>query len=252
MDTSAFFPHGYCLQWDKPLIALYVLTDALVALSYYSIPAALFVLAYKRRMTVPVQPLLLLFGLFIAFCGGGHAIDIVSLWHPVYWLKGLWNAGTAATSVVTAVVLIPRVMEIVRMPQTTEQLLREKSELQEQQSLVRAVLDSAWDGIVLTAENGKTLLFNSAAQRITGQETPSVPWAGHNTSDQDVVRLANGRLVERFTREVEGYGQLCVLRDITEKNAADEERARLQRVVESMRQGFAIITAPAGTIVSPI
>src|SRR6185437_3717457 len=95
MTHNGFIPHGYCMQWDVPLIVTYVITDALVALSYYSIPAALFLIAFRKRQAVPVQPLLILFGLFIAFCGGGHAIDIVSLWKPLYWLKGIWNVGTA-------------------------------------------------------------------------------------------------------------------------------------------------------------
>src|SRR6185312_6269750 len=84
MTHNGFIPHGYCMQWDVPLIVTYVITDALVALSYYSIPAALFLIAFRKRQAVPVQPLLILFGLFIAFCGGGHAIDIVSLWKPLY------------------------------------------------------------------------------------------------------------------------------------------------------------------------
>jgi len=253
MAHNGFIPHGYCLQWDLPLIVTYVITDALVALSYYSIPAALFLLALKKRQTVPIQPLLILFGLFIAFCGGGHAIDIISLWKPVYWLKAVWNIGTASTSVITAIILFPKVLEFVHMPETAARLEREKNELEERQSLLRAVLDSAWSGIILTNSHGETLLYNAAAGQILGcepGEAPRISWPGHRPTDEDLIRLPNGRLVERFTREVPGYGQLYALRDITERSASDEQRLRLERIIQTMTQGFAIISAESGAIMS--
>ena len=253
MAHNGFIPHGYCLQWDLPLIVTYVLTDGLVALSYYSIPAALFLVAIKKRQTVPLQPLLILFGLFIAFCGGGHAIDIVSLWKPVYWLKAVWNVGTASTSVITAIILFPKVLEFVHMPETAARLEREKSELEERQSLLQAVLDSAWSGIILADGNGETLLYNATAWQILGSapgQAPRISWPNHRPTDEDLTRLPNGRLVERFTREVPGYGQLYALRDITERRASDEQRLRLERIIQTMTQGFAIISAENGSIMS--
>jgi len=253
MTHNGFIPHGYCMQWDVPLIVTYVITDALVALSYYSIPAALFLIAFRKRQAVPVQPLLILFGLFIAFCGGGHAIDIVSLWKPLYWLKGIWNVGTASTSAITAIILFPKVLEFVNMPETAARLEREKSQLEERQSLLHAVLESAWSGIILADRYGKTLLHNATAAQILGSapgEAPQVDWPGRRPTDEDVTRLPNGRIVERFTREVPGYGQLYALRDITERRASDEQRLRLERIIQTMTQGFAIISAEDGAIMS--
>lgn len=253
MTHNGFIPHGYCLQWDLPLIVTYVITDALVALSYYSIPAALFLVAFKKRQAVPVQPLLILFGLFIAFCGGGHAIDIISLWKPVYWLKAIWNVGTASTSMITAIVLFPKVLEFVHMPETAARLEREKSELEERQGLLHAVLDSTWSGIVLVDQHGESVLYNAVAAQILGSapgQAPRVSWPGHRATDEDLTRLPNGRLVERFTREVPGYGQLYALRDITERRASDEQRLRLERIIQTMTQGFAIISAESGAIMS--
>jgi PAS domain S-box-containing protein len=253
MAQNGFIPHGYCLQWDLPLIVTYVITDALVALSYYSIPAALFFVAFKKRQSVPLQPLLILFGLFIAFCGGGHAIDIVSLWKPVYWLKAIWNIGTASTSVVTAIVLFPKVLEFVRMPETAARLEREKNELEEKESLLRAVLDSTLEGMILTDRGGETLLYNTAVARILGAgegKAPKISWPGRGFSDEDHARLPNGRIVERFTREVPEYGQLHVLRDITERRASEEKRLRLERIIQTMTQGFAIISAESGAIMA--
>ena len=139
MHEHSFVPHGFCYLWNTDLILLTVITDALVALAYYSIPVALFVLAIKKKESVPIRPLFMLFGLFIFFCGGGHAIDIVSIWKPVYWLKGWWNAGTAATSLWTAIVLIPKVVEFVKLPETAERLQQQTAVLQEQRGSCRTI-----------------------------------------------------------------------------------------------------------------
>jgi len=50
-----------------------VITDSLIAVAYYSIPVALFLLAIKKKEAIPVRPLFMLFGLFIFFFGGGRA-----------------------------------------------------------------------------------------------------------------------------------------------------------------------------------
>jgi PAS domain S-box-containing protein len=152
-----------------------VITDSLVALAYYSIPVALFLLAIKKKETIPVRPLFMLFGLFILFCGGGHAIDIVSIWKPVYWLKGWWNAGTAATSLLTAVLLIPRVVEFVKLPATAERLQQQTATLQKEQSRLQddlrarsALLDLAHDSIIVITLNGVIEFWNGGAEELFG------------------------------------------------------------------------------------
>ena len=252
--ATVFIPHRYCMGMNTELIWLSVITDALVALSYYSIPAALFFLVFKRRESLAVQPILILFGLFIAFCGAGHAMDIVSLWKPIYWMKAWWNAGTALTSVITAIVLVPKVADVVRMPEKAARLEREKSEILERESLVRAVLDSIDEGIVLTDGKGVTLLFNAAAQQIledgNGGDPPRVEWQGTAENTEEVIRLGNGKLVAHLTRMVPGYGRLYVLRDITERRASEEQRRRLERIIQTMKQGFCVISCEADSLVS--
>lgn len=248
MNHSMFMPHGWCMTWNPMLIGLHVTTDALVALSYYSIPAALFVAEWKKQEAVPIRPLLILFGLFIAFCGAGHAIDIVSIWYPLYWLKGWWNLGTAATSVVTAFVLVPQVADFVRMPEATKRLRAEASALQEKQGLLRAVLDNVSEGIMLVGDHDEVLLANAAAERILGPGT-RVDWLGHSDTAEEVVRR-DGRIVEQFATRVPEYGRLYVLRDITERRASEETRLRLEQIVATMKQGFAILSMESRQIVA--
>jgi hypothetical protein len=52
---------------------LHVLSDGLIALAYYSIPAALLVFA-MRRQDVPFHWVFLLFGAFILACGTTHVL----------------------------------------------------------------------------------------------------------------------------------------------------------------------------------
>src|SRR6185436_2187421 len=68
-------------------------------------------------------------------------------------------------------------------------------------------------------------------------------------SDQDLVRW-EGRLIERFTTSVPGYGQLYVFRDITQRRQLEEQRLRLERVVTSMKEGFAIVSFDTMRIIS--
>jgi PAS domain S-box-containing protein len=223
------------MMWNTNLILLNVVSDGLVALSYYSIPAALFTLTLKKRDAVPMRPLVILFGLFIAFCGAGHVMDIVSIWKPIYWIKGFWNTGTAVTSVVTAIILIPKVAGFLKLPETTAQLEREKDDLQERHGILQTVLSSVSEGILLTDMKGHVLTHNSAAEAILGGQV-KMTWNGGN--GETVIA---GRTVEHSMQAVEGLGLVHVLRDVTEKRKSEETRLRLERVIDTMRQGFAIV-----------
>ena len=243
MTYTQFAPHKVCLMFNQNLIWLNVVTDGLVALSYYSIPIALFIVATRKRDVIPLRPLLLLFGLFIAFCGGGHVMDIISIWTPIYWLKGFWNAGTAFTSVITAIVLIPKVQGFIRLPERAQKLQEEKEVLEEKHGILQSVLGSVSEGILLASPSGRPLAFNSAAAEILGaSREPRVDWPGHAPVDQDIQKTADGRIVERFTKNIPEVGQLYVLRDITERRRSEESRLRLEHVIATMRQGFATVS----------
>ena len=42
-------PHGFCLLWDPGLIWLHVVSDAVIGVSYYSIPLALAYFVGRRK-----------------------------------------------------------------------------------------------------------------------------------------------------------------------------------------------------------
>ncbi|MBD0334905.1 MAG: GAF domain-containing sensor histidine kinase [Cyanobacteria bacterium Co-bin13] len=113
--SRSFIPHGHCYLWQPGLVWLHVLSDALIALAYFSIPVALVYVVRKRR-EAPFSGLLLLFGAFITACGTTHLMEVWTLWHPTYWLSGVLKAITALISLYVAFELITLLPHAIALP----------------------------------------------------------------------------------------------------------------------------------------
>ncbi|MCB1691508.1 MAG: histidine kinase, partial [Pseudomonadales bacterium] len=113
-DFSRFMPHGMCFLWRPDLLVLQVGSDALIALAYFSIPAAMIVLL-RKRPDVP-RGILGLFSAFILLCGFTHLASIVVIWYPAYVIEGLIKLATAIVSVTTAVYLWPLIPRALAVP----------------------------------------------------------------------------------------------------------------------------------------
>ncbi|MBR0870548.1 response regulator [Bradyrhizobium tropiciagri] len=122
LDSSTFSPHGICLLWEPELIWLHVISDAIIAASYFSIPFALAIVVSKRR-DFQFGWMAWLFAAFILLCGLTHVFAIYTLWVPIYGLEGLLKATTAIASIFTAIMLWPLIPKIMAIP--TEAQLRE-------------------------------------------------------------------------------------------------------------------------------
>jgi signal transduction histidine kinase/ActR/RegA family two-component response regulator len=114
-DTTMFSPHGICLLWEPELLVIHVFSDAVIALSYFSIPFALAYFVFKRR-DVEFGWVFWAFALFIMACGVTHLFSIYTLWVPVYGLEGLVKAVTAVASLVTAALLWPLIPKLLTIP----------------------------------------------------------------------------------------------------------------------------------------
>src|ERR1700761_9593543 len=119
LDSSMFSPHGICLLWEPELIWLHVVSDALIAASYFSIPVALTILVSKRR-DVDFGWIFWAFAIFIMAGGFTHVLSIVTLWVPIYGIEGLVKAVTALASVVTAAILWPLLPKILAIPSPSQ------------------------------------------------------------------------------------------------------------------------------------
>lgn len=130
LSPSPYIPHGHCYLWQTPLVGLHLVSDAFIAIAYFSIPIMLIYFVQKRR-DIPFSRVFLLFGAFIVFCGTGHLLNIWTLWHPDYWVSGIVQALTALVSCYTALQLVELLPQFLAL-QTPEQLETINCELQKQ------------------------------------------------------------------------------------------------------------------------
>ena len=119
LDTSMFSPHGICLLWEPELIWLHVVSDAVIAASYFSIPFALAIVVLKRR-DFQFGSIGWSFAAFILACGLTHIFSIYTLWVPVYGIEGIVKAITAIASVITAIILWPLIPKIIAIPSSAQ------------------------------------------------------------------------------------------------------------------------------------
>jgi signal transduction histidine kinase len=117
--SDGFAPHGFCLLWDPALVWLHAAADALITVSYYTIPIGLVFFAHKRR-DLAFRSIFLLFGIFIVACGTSHLISILTLWLPVYWLEGLVKAVTAVVSLASAVAVWQVMPAALKLPSNAQ------------------------------------------------------------------------------------------------------------------------------------
>jgi signal transduction histidine kinase len=109
-----FMPHGHCYFWRADILWTHVVSDAVIALSYFSIPVTLLYFL-RRRPDVPFPMMIVLFAAFIVLCGSGHLLEIWTVWNPIYALQGIEKLATAVVSLVTAVAMIPIVPQALAM-----------------------------------------------------------------------------------------------------------------------------------------
>ncbi|GAB4303712.1 MAG: hypothetical protein Fur0025_45100 [Oscillatoriaceae cyanobacterium] len=112
---ASFIPHGHCYLWKPGLVGLHSISDAIIALAYYSIPCTLVYFVNKRK-DLPFDWVFLMFGAFIVLCGSTHLMEIWTLWHPDYWEAGWLKVVTAIVSVGTAIALVPLVPKALALP----------------------------------------------------------------------------------------------------------------------------------------
>ena len=97
-------PHGHCYFWTPALVWLHAISDALIALSYFTIPIVLLYFV-RKRSDLQFSWMFVCFAVFIVACGTTHLLEIWNIWHSAYWLAGGAKAVTALASVPTAFLL---------------------------------------------------------------------------------------------------------------------------------------------------
>ena len=182
-------PHGMCYLWNARLIYLHVISDSLIALSYFAIPLILLWFVRKRR-NVPFGWMFGLFGFFIVACGATHLMEVWNLWHADYWLSGAIKAVTALASVSTAILLVRVVPKAIDLPDPNE-WIKANAALQEEARKRRDIeldlrireasyreqaelLDLTHDAIFVRDLDDRIVFWNRAAEKLYGWRAADV------------------------------------------------------------------------------
>jgi signal transduction histidine kinase len=116
---ARLLPHAFCISGSPPLLWMHVISDALIFLAYVAIPLALLHFV-RRRSDIPFGWIGLLFGAFIVACGSTHAMEVWTIWQPVYWYSGLVKVFTAGVSLATAAVLVQLMPRLLALPSAAQ------------------------------------------------------------------------------------------------------------------------------------
>ena len=178
-----FMPHGYCYLWNPALVWLNVISDSLIAVSYFTIPFTLLWFVRKRR-DIPFGFVFILFGTFIVACGSTHVMEVWNLWHSEYWLAGFLKAITAIASITTAIViarLLPQALDIPSASEWRSANSALENEIQERRELevsLRAsaasfseqseMLELIHDAIFVRDLQSQIIYWNRSAERLYG------------------------------------------------------------------------------------
>ena len=110
-----FMAHGHCFFWQTDLLALHVVSDAIIATAYYAIPLGL-ISIIRRRDDLAFNWMFVLFATFIFACGTTHVLDIITMWYPYYYLQGMVKVLTSLASIGTAIALWKIMPQIFAIP----------------------------------------------------------------------------------------------------------------------------------------
>ena len=102
---SEFMPQGRSTLVRPDMTWLEVVSDALIAIAYFSILVTL-VYFVRNRRDLPYRWMFVTFGLFIFACGMTHLVEIWSAWHGSYRLLGGVQAAAAVASLATSIMLV--------------------------------------------------------------------------------------------------------------------------------------------------
>ncbi len=163
-------PHGACYLWKPCLVGLHLVSDAVIGLSYFSIPITL-IYILRKRADIPFNGIFWLFAAFIIFCGTGHLVDIWTLWHPNYWISGYIRAITALISFVTAIVLTYLIPQILALP-TPSQLQAEIQDKKQKEQFLRSIYEGVTEAIFVidTTKKGDFIYesINPVTEKVMG------------------------------------------------------------------------------------
>ena len=200
------------------MLALHVVSDLLIVISYFSIPFTLVYFMQKRK-DLPFSWIFALFGAFIVACALTHFMNVVTLWAPAYLLAGIIKGFTAIVSVGTALALFPIMPKAIALPSPAK-IEAAKREMERQIKLVAGYLEQLANGDIPEAITEE---FNGDFQAIKQNLNVLI------TAMKDTVGVAEGISKGNLTLTVQERS----------------ERDRLMHALDTMIQAMQKVTLMA-------
>ncbi len=197
------------------MVWLHVISDGLIALSYYCIPVVLIYFIGKNR-DIPFNRIFWMFSAFILACGTTHLMEIWNVWHGSYLLAGVLKAITAAVSVITAATLIPLVPKVISVPgrmqlqevnRKLEEEVAERKWAEEVRGRLSAVVEYSDDAIITKTLQGTITSWNRGAEKVFGYSPAEtlgksmrivLPPDRLNEESDILARIGRGESVDHF------------------------------------------------------
>ena len=180
-----FLPHGFCILWDPALLWSFVISHAVIGVSYYSIPLAIGWFAYRQKDR-QYSWILWLFSAFIFACGTTHFIGLINFFKPIYRVDAIVMAVTAAISAGTAIVLwslVPKLANFIdeagrskrsleasnqELVDTVALLDRQRAETAASEHRFRLIFENAPMGLAIVGLDGHLLDVNASLCKLLG------------------------------------------------------------------------------------
>jgi len=233
-------PHGMCYVWRPDILGLHVASDALIALSYFSIPIALYYFL-RNRPDVPFRAVIYMFSVFIFACGLTHLMGIWIVWNGHYGIQGILKAITALASIATAITLFPVIPKLLalRTPQELEEsnhALQSEIETRKQEEVKAHELqnDLAHMGRLSTVGQMATGLAHELNQPLMAisqsADTALLAAQEVNTNDPDLVEC-----LEDIQSETQRAGEIIrALRQLVSNETSTRSEVDIAELAEQV------------------
>ncbi len=119
-DTSLWPARWNCGIWTNLHGWLYIASDLLIWLAYFTMPVMIFRYVSKRKQVIKYPGIYLLFAAFILLCGTTHFLDAVMFWVPMYRINTVVRVFTALVSLLTVYYLFKIIPEAFKQKTSIE------------------------------------------------------------------------------------------------------------------------------------
>ncbi|NOU15991.1 MAG: PAS domain S-box protein [Bacteroidales bacterium] len=231
------------------LMMVMALANALIAISYASIPFFLIVFVRKRK-DMPFTWVIFLFGLFILACGTTHIVHVVGLWRSVNWWQAAVDSICAIISLATAVAVWPILPKLLLIP-SPNQLRLVNSELQKERDkliFTQHELQKAYTEIEERVNDrtqelivANKALLNEISERKKAEEALRTSEEyfrnifDHSTVGKSITELGGNVKTNKSFRQILGYSEteLSILKwqEITHADDVQRDQGYLDSLV---------------------